>query len=113
MLKYWKGLALIASIGLLATGCQTTSAQSGAMWGGGVGAIAGQLIGGDTESTLIGAGAGALGGALLNDGLNSQKETGRQEGYNAGYNAGVAQKTAPQGYTPVVQQQPQYNTAPR
>jgi osmotically inducible lipoprotein OsmB len=35
-----------------------------------VGAVGGAVIGGGTKSTLIGAGAGALGGALLNDALS-------------------------------------------
>ena len=87
------------------------------MWGGAVGAVAGQIIGGDTEATLIGAGAGALGGALLNDTMKSGQERARQDGYNQGYQAGQAQSyntSSPKGYTPTVQQQqPQYNTAPR
>ncbi len=114
MVQVCKGLILIVGMVFLASACQTTPAQEGAMWGGAVGAVAGQLIGGNTESTLIGAGAGALGGAILNDSLSDQREKGRQEGYNAGYQAGQAQSnTAPRGYTPTIQQQPQYNTAPR
>jgi hypothetical protein len=34
--------------------------------------VAGQLIGGNTSATLIGAGAGALGGALFNDARHSK-----------------------------------------
>ncbi len=66
-------LCLIISIPVLLSGCGphggTTYAQRGAVSGAAVGAITGQIIGRDTKSTLIGAGAGALGGALLNDGL--------------------------------------------
>jgi outer membrane lipoprotein SlyB len=51
-----------------------TPAQEGAVGGAAVGAIAGQLIGGNTTSTLIGAGVGALGGALLNDELKKDKK---------------------------------------
>ncbi len=47
------GLAFVA-------GCES-DAQTGALIGTGVGALAGQAIGSDTESTLIGAGAGAIG----------------------------------------------------
>ena len=55
---------------LLLAGCATaTPAQKGAMGGAVVGGLAGQMIGGNTSSTLIGAGVGALGGALLNDHL--------------------------------------------
>lgn len=52
-------------------GCaDMTPTQKGAAVGGAVGAVGGQIIGGSTGATLIGAGAGALGGALLNDALN-------------------------------------------
>ena len=55
---------------LLLAGCATaTPAQKGAMGGAVVGGLAGQMIGGNTSSTLIGAGVGALGGALLDDHL--------------------------------------------
>jgi YMGG-like Gly-zipper len=56
---------LAAVMALGAAGC--TSTQQGAVIGGGVGAVAGQLIGGNTASTLIGAGTGALAGALIGD----------------------------------------------
>jgi uncharacterized protein YcfJ len=47
------------------TGC--TKTEEGAVIGTGIGALAGQAIGGDTGATLIGAGAGALlGGAIGN-----------------------------------------------
>jgi osmotically inducible lipoprotein OsmB len=61
-------LALFVTIG----GCANmTPTQRGAVGGAAVGAVAGQLIGGNTTATLIGAGAGALGGALLNDARHS------------------------------------------
>jgi len=65
-------LCLFVSIPVFLSGCGphgTTYAQRGAISGAAAGAITGQIIGRDTKSTLIGAGAGALGGALLNDGL--------------------------------------------
>ena len=47
-------------------GCNKT--EQGATWGAGIGALAGQAIGNNTEGTLIGAGAGALiGGMIGND----------------------------------------------
>ena len=59
------GLALIA-------GCES-DAQTGALIGTGVGAIAGQAIGGDTEGTLIGAGAGAVGGYIIGNESDKKK----------------------------------------
>ncbi len=49
--------ALTGSAGLL-SGCN--DAQSGALLGAGIGALAGQAIGGDTKATLIGAGVGYI-----------------------------------------------------
>ena len=45
------------------SGC--TKAQQGSMMGAGVGALAGQAIGGDTKATLIGAGVGAMAGYVI------------------------------------------------
>ena len=111
MVKGLKGLILVIGIAFLASACQTTPAQDGAMWGGAIGAVAGQIIGGDTEATLIGAGVGALGGAIVNDAVQDGKQKAREDAYNEGYRAGQAQSTT-KGYTSTIQQQPQYNTAP-
>jgi hypothetical protein len=68
-------LCLLISIPMLFGGCAgMTPAQEGAVGGAAVGAVAGQLIGGNTTSTLIGAGVGALGGALLNDEMKKGKK---------------------------------------
>ncbi|MFA9498291.1 MAG: glycine zipper domain-containing protein [Deltaproteobacteria bacterium] len=68
-------LCLLISIPILFGGCANmTPAQEGAVGGAAVGAIAGQLIGGNTTGTLIGAGVGALGGALINDELKKDKK---------------------------------------
>jgi osmotically inducible lipoprotein OsmB len=68
-------LCVLISIPILFGGCaDMTPAQKGAVGGAAVGAIGGQLIGGNTKATLIGAGAGALGGALLNDALHKDKK---------------------------------------
>ena len=68
-------LCLLISIPILFGGCANmTPAQEGAVGGAAVGAVAGQLIGGNTSSTLIGAGVGALGGALINDELKKNKK---------------------------------------
>lgn len=45
-------------------GCQTKS-QTGALAGAGIGAMAGQLIGGDSKATLIGAAIGTGAGYLI------------------------------------------------
>jgi len=74
-------LALLAALCalplLINTGCSTyaTPAEVGAARGAAAGAIVGQAIGRNTKSTLIGAGAGALGGAVLNN------ERARRRGY--------------------------------
>ena len=60
-------LCLLTTIAVFSTGCATTPVQRGAVGGAAAGAVAGQLIGGNTKSTMIGAGVGALGGALFND----------------------------------------------
>ena len=46
-------------------GC--TKAEENTALGAGIGALAGQVIGGDTGATLIGAGAGALIGNSMSD----------------------------------------------
>ena len=61
-------IALTALGGLSA--CTTT--EKGAIGGAAAGAIAGQLIGGDTKATLIGAGIGAVGGAVAGEVIGRQ-----------------------------------------
>ncbi|MAI67886.1 MAG: hypothetical protein CMJ26_08435 [Phycisphaerae bacterium] len=66
MNKTLLGLTLTALATTSMLGCNKT--EEGATWGAGIGALAGQAIGGDTGGTLIGAGVGALiGGAIGND----------------------------------------------
>lgn len=96
-----KGLFITATLGLLLSAC--TPAQRGATVGGAVGAGAGQIIGGNTKSTLIGGAVGALGGAIANDYVDNQKRQSYEEGYYTGQST--------QRYTP--RPQPYYNTAPR
>ncbi len=66
-------LWLLISIAVLSAGCATTPVQRGAVGGGAAGAAAGQLIGKNTKSTMIGAGVGALGGALFNDTMKVER----------------------------------------
>ena len=73
MKKGFISLCLLACIAYFSHGCASTPAQRGAVGGAAAGAVAGQIIGRDTKSTLIGAGAGALGGALLNDSFKVEK----------------------------------------
>jgi hypothetical protein len=74
MKKRFISLCLLACIAYFSHGCaSSTPAQRGAVGGAAAGAVAGQVIGRDTKSTLIGAGAGALGGALLNDSFKVEK----------------------------------------
>ena len=58
-------MVVAVSLGLVFVGGCESDAQTGALIGAGVGALAGQAIGGDTEGTLIGAGAGAAGGYMI------------------------------------------------
>ncbi len=62
-------VVLLASLSLLNVSCSTypNAAEVGGARGAAAGAIAGQAIGRNTKSTLIGAGVGAVGGAVLND----------------------------------------------
>ena len=66
-------MVIVMSLGLaFVAGCES-DAQTGALIGTGVGAIAGQAIGGDTEGTLIGAGAGAVGGYIIGNESDKKK----------------------------------------
>ncbi len=66
-------LVFAVSLGLaFVAGCES-DAQTGALIGAGVGAIAGQAIGGDTEGTLIGAGVGAAGGYMIGNESDKKK----------------------------------------
>ena len=69
-------VGLCAAITLL-TGCN--DAQSGALLGAGIGALAGQAIGGNTKSTLIGTAVGAGAGYVI--GNESDKAKHQQYGH--------------------------------
>jgi outer membrane lipoprotein SlyB len=71
------GLAIaLSGAAVLLSGCN--DAQAGALLGAGVGALAGQAIGGNTEATLIGTGVGAGAGYII--GNESDKEKARYRG---------------------------------
>jgi outer membrane lipoprotein SlyB len=76
MNKTLLGLTITAIATTFMLGCNKT--EEGATWGAGIGALAGQAIGGNTGGTLIGAGVGALiGGAIGND--QQQESQHRQQ----------------------------------
>ena len=68
------GLTITALATTTLLGC--TKTEEGASWGVGIGALAGQAIGGDTGGTLIGAGIGALIGGAVG---NSQEQEAQQQ----------------------------------
>lgn len=57
-------IALGTILMFVVSGCES-HAQTDALIGTTIGALAGQAIGGDTEATLIGAGLGGLAGSLI------------------------------------------------
>jgi hypothetical protein len=86
------GLVGFVLSGLLLAGCSNLNkTQNGALLGAGTGAVAGQLIGGDTKGTLIGAGIGGVTGALAGDYMEKKEVQDRSQGYHQGYNQGYQQ----------------------
>lgn len=71
------GLTAVAGVG-----CQS-DAQWGGLIGAGLGALAGQAIGGDTTGTLIGTAVGAGAGYVI--GNESDKSKARNSGYRGDY----------------------------
>jgi len=65
-------LAVITFSGCASTG--TSNTTDGLIGGAALGALAGQLIGGDTKSTLIGAAMGTAAGGLIGYSLDEQAE---------------------------------------
>ena len=79
--KMRKSILFAGSLFLLASCSQTgelNNTGSGAALGALAGAGVGQLVGGDTEATLIGAGVGALAGAGVGHYLDQQEKELRQ-----------------------------------
>ncbi len=79
-LRYVAVACLLGSAGLL-SGCN--DAQAGALLGAGIGALAGQAIGQDTEATLIGTAVGAGAGYII--GNESDKAKHEREHYDGNY----------------------------
>lgn len=81
-------LALMGSVVL--TGCETmTTQQKGVGGGAAIGAIAGQVIGKDKKSTVIGAALGALGGYVWSRQMEDKKR--QMEAATAGTGTEVTQ----------------------
>ncbi|MBL7214711.1 MAG: hypothetical protein ISS71_03420 [Phycisphaerae bacterium] len=75
-MKICTTILLTAAVGfgiLMVSGCET-EAQTKAAWGTAIGAGAGQLIGGDTKATMIGAGVGAGAGYIWGSMDDKKKE---------------------------------------
>jgi outer membrane lipoprotein SlyB len=78
--------ALTVAVGAsaaLVSGCN--DAQAGGLLGAGVGALAGQAIGGDTEATLIGTAVGAGAGYIIGNESDKAKTRDRQYRQNYDY----------------------------
>ena len=69
--------AILLGATTMLSGCN--DAQGGALLGAGIGALAGQAIGGNTEATLIGTAVGAGAGYVV--GNESDKEKQRRGSY--------------------------------
>ncbi len=70
---------LSCALAVLLTGCATaTPEQRGAGTGAVIGAVAGQILGRDTQSTVIGAGLGALGGYVWSKSMEDKKRAMEQ-----------------------------------
>ncbi len=72
-------LAVSALMAVSVAGCATSEQNqrggTGALIGGGLGAIAGQALGHDTKSTVVGAAGGALLGAAIGTVTTPQGQT--------------------------------------
>jgi len=79
MSKQFVTVSIVVSVVLVfAAGCES-DAQTGAGVGVLGGALAGQLIGGDTKSTLIGAGVGAGAGYIIGNESDKKKAKARTD----------------------------------
>ena len=79
------GIVLLAGLGACAPiDPDRYNTQKGALGGAAAGALAGQAIGRDTESTLIGAGVGALIGALAGNAVDQHNVAVRQAARTGG-----------------------------
>ncbi len=100
MKKNTVSILVLLLLAVVLSGCasQGYNTQKGAAIGAAGGALAGQMIGRDTASTLIGAGAGALIGAIGGNAVDqhAQKQQG-QSGQATAYPAGAGSSQDPPG----------------
>lgn len=66
-------ILLCLCLSVVLSGCVTNTAQKGALGGAGIGAVAGQVIGGSTSATLIGAGVGLGLGYIVGNEMDKKK----------------------------------------
>lgn len=84
MLKKQLFIRVLAATFFLAglVSCASTpgyyNTQRGAAIGAGIGALAGQAIGRDTEGTLLGAGIGTVAGAILGNAVDQDQQINRE-----------------------------------
>ncbi|MBF0209992.1 MAG: OmpA family protein [Desulfamplus sp.] len=71
-------LSIISCAGTTGTTNQQVKTQQGALVGAGVGAILGQVIGGNTKGTLIGAGIGAALGGIAGNQIGAYMDSQEQ-----------------------------------
>jgi uncharacterized membrane protein YebE (DUF533 family) len=91
---------LVAAIVLAGCASEGYNMQKGAAIGAAGGALAGQMIGRDTASTLIGAGAGALIGAIGGNAVDQHVTNQKQQGHGgqaAAYPGGAGSSQDPPG----------------
>lgn len=77
--KMFIAVMVVLIVCLLSFGGCKTSAGTGGLIGTGIGAIAGQAIGGDTKSTLIGAALGGGTGYIIGDQQDKKKTQAEME----------------------------------
>lgn len=85
-MKNYKMLTVAAAYAIISgcAGYQMTGTQAGMLTGAVVGAGAGQLIGEDTKSTLIGMGAGAAAGGVWGHEEGKKRSGAQTYGYPTG-----------------------------
>ena len=73
----WARVAVVLVVAGLLPGC--SDAQAGSLIGAGLGALAGQAIGGDTKATVIGTAVGAAGGYMIGNESDKSKAARRDD----------------------------------
>ena len=78
---FWILVLMAATISLISCASipkERYNTQKGAAVGAAAGALGGQIIGGDTESTLIGAAVGTLLGAVVGNAIDQKYQAERE-----------------------------------